>query len=218
MEDSYVQAGTSSPPPLAPPGSEDASKATSDASIFHLANIDMLSNDPDRTEGDAFLNHTIRASDVEESEEGTSAVSNHQDKTANDSSSGNPFALPLFKVERFIVFVLDGHPNDVEKLFVERPYSIVKFRFVYGYKTVEECDLFAKSSYKYQEYYVVFDNKWINGDVYPQVKCMFTGMAFRAPVSYVSPSILGMASGVKSVAFFVDVHTTAVSEGEMPPL
>ncbi|KAG9319081.1 hypothetical protein KVV02_008154, partial [Mortierella alpina] len=58
-----------------------------------IADMDMHSEDPDTTEEDAILNRTIYDSVVEEPEEEASAVSSHQDTTADHSNAEAPIIV-----------------------------------------------------------------------------------------------------------------------------
>ncbi|KAF9951495.1 hypothetical protein BGZ72_007007, partial [Mortierella alpina] len=113
MADNLAQAGTPSPPALSPPALDDALKAISDALILRLANMDVYSDDPDITVEDAILNRTIYDSDteeVEELEEGTRAVSNHQDGTIDHPDAEAPLNVPCPELT----------PADIERTFAKK--------------------------------------------------------------------------------------------------
>ena len=85
------------------------------------------------------------------------------------------------ELERYIIFMLDD-TSEVEEILAE--YTGVPFdvKFVYDRKIAEECGVYAKSSYRYLTYYLVYDNKWLDGEAFLQLVCMRTREMYRSRI------------------------------------
>jgi hypothetical protein len=112
------------------------------------------------------------------------------------------------------IFILDDQPVDIDSVLHEHPVTS-DYKLVYGCKTIQECETIAKTGWS--DLYVIYDNKWMNGLVYLQVRSIWKNVAFRLPVEHLWPAIIYIGGGVKSLTEYVDYYQE-VSNGKYPPL
>jgi len=69
---------------------------------------------------------------------------------------------------KYILFMLDKGPEYLEKIFLEVSHKPVELEFVYGCKSVEDCD--AAAELEHEHLFLIYDNKWLDGKPYPLFK------------------------------------------------
>lgn len=115
------------------------------------------------------------------------------------------------ELEKYVVFVLDKGPDDLEKIFLEKSKFPVELTFVYDCKSVEECDAVAELQCKYLAIYLIYDNKWLDGKPYPQMRMMSTGETFRFPYTDIWRNIVSLTSGTEFTDDLMEYYEESLS-------
>jgi hypothetical protein len=114
--------------------------------------------------------------------------------------------------------MFSDQPDGIGESFMQISAPPVCFKLVYDCKTVEECEAFIGPLRRYHDFYIIYDNKWMNGDTYVQMRFLDKGTVFRASKAYLQTTITSIVGGIKSKKEYVEYYQKGVSDGKIPPL
>jgi len=103
------------------------------------------------------------------------------DVEATTTATPTPTSTTTFdelELERYIIFMFVKMP-DVEKILAERTGPPIDVVFVYDCNSVDECETYAKSSYRYLTYYLIYDNTWLRDEAYLRLVSMHDNKEYR---------------------------------------